>query len=75
MTHIHQLCPQIPVETAKGPGMCVAWLDYTEDHNTLWKVCITETGEFWDLPQSQVRGVQNISMGRMKKNVPTVVTP
>ncbi len=55
--------------------MCVAWLDYTEDHNTLWKVCITETGEFWDLPQSQVRGVQNISMGRMKKNVPAVVSP
>jgi hypothetical protein len=53
----------------------MALIDYSQEHDTLFKVCITETGEFWDLPQSQVRGVQNISMGRMKKNVPAVVTP
>lgn len=61
-----QLKPHIPVETAKGPGFCVGWLDYSQEHDTIWKVCITATGEYWDLPQSQVRGVQNITMHRQK---------
>lgn len=61
---IVQLDPPIPVDTPKGPGFCVAWIDYSQEHDTLWKVCITATGEFWDVPQSQVRGVKNVSMGR-----------
>ncbi len=72
---ILQLDPPWPVTTSKGAGFAMALIDYSQEHDTLFKVCITETGEFWDLPQSQVRGVQNISMGRMKKNVPAVVSP
>jgi hypothetical protein len=63
---IVQLEPNIPVETAKGAGFCVAWLDYSQEHDTIWKCCITATGEYWDFPQSQVRGVQNITMHRPK---------
>jgi hypothetical protein len=42
------------------------------EHDTLWKVIITSTGEVWDLPQSQIRGVKNISMGRQ---APAEITP
>jgi hypothetical protein len=61
---ILQLNPPWPIETAKGAGYAMALIDYSQEHDTLFKVCITATGEFWDLPQSQVRGVRNISMGR-----------
>jgi hypothetical protein len=60
-----QLNPQIPVETSKGAGFCVAWIDYSQEHNTLWRVLITATREYWDLPQPEIRGVENVSMGRV----------
>jgi len=60
-----QLNPMIPVTTSKGPGFAVGWFDYSQDHDMLWLVCITSTGEFWHLPQNEVRGVTNISMGRL----------
>ncbi len=63
-----QLNPPIPVWTAKGPGFAYGWLDYSQDHDTLWKVCINSTGEFWDLPQSEVRGIENKSMKRAKQH-------
>lgn len=55
----------IPVNTPKGEGYCFAWLDYSQEHDTLWKCCINETGEWWDFPQSQVRGVKNFSLNRL----------
>jgi hypothetical protein len=61
---IYQLDPPIPVFTDMGAGYCVAWIDYSQEHDTIWKVCLNATGEFWDLPQSRVRGQTNISMGR-----------
>src|SRR5580692_5608870 len=61
-----QLNPSIPVMTPHGPGFAVGWIDYSQEHDTIWKCCITQTGDFWDLPQSQVRGIENITMGRPK---------
>jgi hypothetical protein len=49
----------------KGDGFALGWFDYGIDYDTLWLVCITATAEMWQLPQSQVRGVKNISMGRV----------
>jgi hypothetical protein len=60
-----QLDPPIPVRTVKGDGFALGWFDYGIDYDTLWLVCITATAEMWQLPQSQVRGVKNISMGRV----------
>jgi hypothetical protein len=62
---IVQLNPQWPVNTPKGEGYVVALLDYSQEHDTLFKVCINATGEYWDFPQSQVRGVKNFSLNRL----------
>ena len=67
---IVQLDPYIPVDTPRGPGFCIAWIDYSEDHDTLWKVIITATREVWDVPQPLVRGVKNITMGRVAEPTP-----
>lgn len=63
-----QLDPMLPLETQRGKGFAFALIDYSQEHDTLYKVIISATGEIWDIPQSQVRGVVNISMGR--PNVP-----
>ena len=62
---ILQLNPMLPLDTPKGLGWAFALIDYSQDHDTLFKVIITETREIWDFPQSQVRGVKNISFGRV----------
>lgn len=62
-----QLNPPIPCETPMGSAFCIAFIDYGQEHDTLWKCIITATGEVWDVPQPQVRGVKNISMGRLTK--------
>lgn len=71
---ILQLNPSIPVEIIgkpygekawpHGKGLCVALIDYSEEHFTLWKVAMDESGEIYDVPQSHVRLQTNISMGR-----------
>lgn len=60
-----QLNPPIPCDTPKGPAFCIAMIDYSQEHDTLWKCIITATGEVWDVPQPEVRGVKNVSMGRL----------
>ncbi|HMG14721.1 MAG TPA: hypothetical protein VK590_04700 [Saprospiraceae bacterium] len=62
---ILQLDPQIPMTTPKGEGYAIAMLDYSQDHDILFVIVINETGEIWTLPNSQVRAVKNISMGRL----------
>jgi hypothetical protein len=68
---IVQLNPTIPVFTPRGPGHCVAWIDYSQDHNTLWKVMLDDGGEVWDFPQSDIRGVENFSLGRGRAVFPS----
>lgn len=64
--HFLQLNPPIPCDTPKGPAFCIAMIDYSQEHDTLWKCIITATGEVWDVPQPEVRGVKNVSMGRRR---------
>lgn len=67
-----QLNPPIPVDTPKGQGFAFGWLDYGQEHDCLWKVCVTTTGEWWDVPQPQVRGVENVSMGRSVRQTESI---
>lgn len=72
---ILQLDPEIPVFVIKGdggwpegPGYCIGWIDYSQEHSTLWKVAMDDGGEVWDVPQSHVRLQFNISMQRHPRN-------
>ena len=69
-----QLDPPIPVVVVKGSlagqnwpegrGYAVGWIDYSQEHFTLWKVAMDHDGVIWDIPQSEVRLQKNPSMGR-----------
>jgi hypothetical protein len=62
---IVQLNPTIPLVTPKGEGYAVAVIDYGEDHDLKWVVIQTETGEIWTWNNGDVRGVKNITSGRV----------
>lgn len=36
-----QLNPPIPCETPKGSAFCIAFIDYGQEHDTLWKCIIS----------------------------------
>jgi len=62
-----QLNPPIPLKTPKGEGLAVMVIDYGPDHDLLWTVIIGKgehAGEIWTYPNPQVRGVDNITLGR-----------
>ncbi len=60
-----QLNPPIPVYVIdQGAGFAYGWFDISQDHDTLWLVCFNKTGEWWQVPQSKIRGVENRSLGR-----------
>jgi len=40
----HQLNPTIDVETPLGYGKAIAWIDYGQDVNTVWKVILYDNG-------------------------------
>jgi hypothetical protein len=63
-----QIDPMIPFDTPKGRGFAFWRTDYGQEHDTLYSIIISKTGEVWDIPQPQVRGVKNISMGRDLKD-------
>lgn len=67
-----QLEPMLPVMTPKGKGFAFVLIDYGQEFDTLFKTIISATGEVWDIPQSQIRGVVNISMGRISPSLPAV---
>ena len=41
---IHRLIPTIDVETPLGIGKAIAWIDYGEQTNTVWKVVLYNGG-------------------------------
>ena len=61
---IVQLDPPLPLDTSKGRGWAHALIDYSQEHDLLWVVFLNENGECWTLPNSEVRMVNNISLGR-----------
>jgi hypothetical protein len=68
-----QLNPPIPLQTPKGEGLATLVIDYGPDYDLLWTVIITKgdhAGEVWTYPNPQVRGVKNITFGRLN---PTLI--
>lgn len=61
---ITQLNPPLPLETPKGKGWAHAIIDYSQEHNLLWVVFLNDTGECWQFDNSQIRIVNNLSLGR-----------
>ena len=62
-----QLNPPLPMRTPKGEGMAVLVIDYGPDFDLFWTVMVSKgehAGEIWTYPNPQVRGVDNITLGR-----------
>jgi hypothetical protein len=59
-----QLNPPLPLETPKGRGWAHAVIDYSQEHDLLWMVFLNEGGECWCFPNSDIRMVNNFSLGR-----------
>lgn len=62
---ILQLNPILPVHILeKGDGLAIAMIDYSQEHDLLFVVAITETGEILTVDNNQVRMLKNITMER-----------
>jgi hypothetical protein len=67
MQSMLQLNPPIPMRTPRGEGLAVMVIDYGPDFDLWWTVIVSKgehAGEIWTYPNPQVRGVENISLGR-----------
>ena len=42
---IHELQNPIDVHTPLGYGKCIAWIDYSSQINTVWKVILYDSGK------------------------------
>ena len=73
-----QLNPPIPLNTPKGEGIAVLVIDYGPDHDLWWTVILTKggfAGEIWTYPNPQVRGVENLTLGRNPATPPGAKAP
>ncbi len=67
-----QLAPPLPLHViGKGDGYAIAVIDYSQEHNLIWVTAISDTGEIWCAPNSQVRMTANWTMGRL--TAPSVI--
>lgn len=64
-----QLKPPIPVwvPARRQAGFAMLVTDYSQEHDRIWTVLLMN-GEFWDLPQSQIRGQENVTLGRPRQD-------
>jgi hypothetical protein len=61
-----QLNPTIPLITPKGKGFAHLVIDYSQEHDLMWVVFLDENGECWTFKNSEVRMIDNFSLGRKK---------
>lgn len=69
---IHQLDPPLPVHVM-GSGNAVAHLviDYGPEYDLLWVCILDRDGEIWTVPNPDVRGRWNQTLGReARKDIP-----
>lgn len=61
-----QLNPMLPIvrvsDSMKGYAFLV--IDYSQEHNLMF-TCIMNNGEIWTLKNSEIKGEQNITLGRL----------
>lgn len=56
---VHRLAPTIDVATPLGYGKAIAWIDYGEQINTVWKVVLYATGECRNFYDDDIRVFPN----------------
>jgi hypothetical protein len=55
------------MRTPKGEGVAIMVIDYGPDYDLFWTVIVSKgehAGEIWTYPNPQVRGVENVTLGR-----------
>jgi hypothetical protein len=60
-----QLDPYIPVDTPKGEGYAVGWIDYSQEHHLMWIVML-DAGFVWIFENQHIRVIANDTVGRAK---------
>ncbi len=62
---ILQLNPTLPIVRVSDniKGFAFLIIDYSQEHDLLF-TCAMDDGEIWTLKNSEIRVVQNISLGR-----------
>lgn len=60
-----QLNPPIPVVTPKGSGFAQVLIDYGPEHDLLWVVFISDSGECWTYSNKELRAQKNITLNRI----------
>ena len=61
---ITQLNPPIPVHTSRGDGLAHLVIDYGPEFHLMWTVILNHGGAIWTLPNPEVSGQYNVTMGR-----------
>ena len=61
---ITQINPTIPLTTPKGKGFAHLVIDYSQEHDLLWVVFLDDGGECWTFKNSEIKIVENFSLGR-----------
>lgn len=61
---ICRIDPPIPLNTSRGSGLAHFLIDYGAEHHLLWVVFLDSDGSCWTLPNTDIRGQQNETMGR-----------
>jgi hypothetical protein len=61
-----QLNPTIPIYIVSKDknGYAHAIIDYSQEHDLCWLVSVDDTGEFWCVPNKDIRAQQNYSINR-----------
>lgn len=60
-----QLDPPIPLDTPKGSALAHVLIDYGPEYDLMW-VCFNDAdGQCWTWTNKDVRGVKNITIGRV----------
>lgn len=65
MSYFTQLNPSIPMRHIdKGSAEAIGVLDYGVEHHLLWVCILDSDGSIWSWPNTEVRGIENVSIGR-----------
>ena len=67
---IHRLIPTIGVHTPLGEGCAIAWIDMTENLNTIWKVRL-ENGSVRNFYDDDILIYPNLMNGEKEIQIPT----
>ena len=62
---IVQLHPSIPVVTPQGNAQAMMVIDYSPEHDLVWVCFLDSNGQCWSYRNSEIRGRNNITMGRL----------